>query len=118
MKIEFVDYDHEYEALMNERWTLYETYTDDELLRLLKKPNLKQCGFTEYKMWVITNFLLSTGVRQKSLLSIKIKDLDFDSDVVRIHHTKNRKALIIPLNTDIKKILQEYLRKLKFQLNL
>lgn len=90
--------------------TPVETYTDDELLRLLKKPNLKQCGFTEYKMWVITNFLLSTGVRQKSLLSIKIKDLDFDSDVVRIHHTKNRKALIIPLNTDIKKILQEYLK--------
>lgn len=87
-----------------------ETYTDADLQKLLKKPNLKQCSFTEYKMWVITNFLLSTGVRQRSLLNIKIKDLDFDADVVNITHTKNRKALIIPLNSDIKKILQEYLK--------
>lgn len=87
-----------------------ETYTDTELQTLLKKPNLKQCTFTEYKMWVMTNFLLSTGVRQKSLLNIKIKDLDFDSELINITHTKNRKALIIPMNSDIKKILQEYIR--------
>lgn len=90
--------------------TPIETYSDSELQRLLKKPNLKQCSFTEYKMWVITNFLLSTGVRQKSLLNIKIRDLDFDSGFINITHTKNRKALIIPMNSDIKKILQEYLR--------
>ena len=58
----------------------------------------------------MTNFLLSTGVRQKSLLNIKIKDLDFDSELINITHTKNRKALIIPMNSDIKKILQEYIR--------
>ena len=44
-----------------------ETYTEAELYKLLKKPNLKKCGFTEYKCWVIVNFLLSTGVRQNSL---------------------------------------------------
>lgn len=87
-----------------------ETYTDTELQALLKKPNIKKCTFTEYKMWVITNFLLSTGIRQKSLLNIKIKDLDFDSEFINITHTKNRKALIIPMNSDIKKILQEYIR--------
>ena len=78
--------------------TPVETYTDAELMKLLKKPNLKQCTFTEYKMWVMTNFLLSTGVRQKSLLNIKIQDLDFDSELINISHTKNRKALIIPMN--------------------
>lgn len=90
--------------------TPIETYTDSELQILLKKPNLKKCSFTEYKMWVMTNFLLSTGVRQKSLLNIKIRDLDFDSEFINITHTKNRKALIIPMNSDIKKILLEYLR--------
>lgn len=90
--------------------TPIETYSDTELQRLLKKPNLKECSFTEYKMWVTTNFLLSTGIRQKSLLNIKIRDLDFDSEFINITHTKNRKALIIPMNSDIKKILQEYLK--------
>lgn len=87
-----------------------ETYTDNELRVLLKKPNLKHCSFTEYKIWVMTNFLLSTGVRQNSLINIKIKDLDFDAEVVYINVTKNRKPLIIPLNADIKKILYEYLK--------
>lgn len=28
-----------------------ETYSDTELFRLLKKPNLRHCSFTEYKSW-------------------------------------------------------------------
>lgn len=87
-----------------------ETYTDAELRELLKKPNLKHCSFTEYKSWVIVNFLLSTGVRQNSLANIKIKDVDFENSIVHINVTKNRKPLMIPLNHDIVKILQEYLR--------
>lgn len=87
-----------------------ETYTDEDLRKLLKKPNLKQCSFTEYKAWVIVNFLLSTGARQNSLANIKIKDIDFDNKVVYVNITKNRKPLIVPLNDDIIQILKEYLR--------
>ena len=87
-----------------------ETYSDAELIRLLKKPNLQHCSFTEYKSWVIVNFLLSTGIRQRSLMNIQIKDIDFDNDVVNINATKNGKPLIIPLNSDIIKILKEYLK--------
>jgi integrase/recombinase XerD len=42
-----------------------ETYNEAELKLLLKKPNLKKCSFTEYKCWVMTNFLFSTGVRPR-----------------------------------------------------
>lgn len=86
-----------------------ETYSEEELVKLLKKPNMKTCSFTEYKNWVMTNFLFSTGVRQRSLENIQIKDLDFDNNVVNIMHTKNRKPLIIPLNHTMVKILKEYL---------
>lgn len=87
-----------------------ETYTDEELRLLLKKPNVKKCGFTEYKCWVIVNFLLSTGVRQNSLVNIRICDVDFAADVIHVNVTKNRKPLIIPMNRDIRSILQEYLK--------
>lgn len=33
-----------------------ETYTDEELQKLLKKPNIKKCKFMEYQCWVMTNF--------------------------------------------------------------
>ena len=40
-----------------------ETYTGAELQLLLKKPNLRKYSFTEYKCWVMTNFLFFTGLR-------------------------------------------------------
>ena len=50
---------------------LKETYTDAELNVLLKKPNLKTCGFSEYKIWVFSNYLLGTGNRISTALSLK-----------------------------------------------
>lgn len=88
-----------------------ETYSDEDLEKLLKKPNLKKCDFSEYRNWVIVNFFLSTGVRLSSLTNIKIRDLDLDNNVVNIMHTKNRKPLIIPLNKKIVSILKEYVKQ-------
>ena len=53
-----------------------ETYTDTELKKLLKKPNVKTCEFNEYKTWVFSNYLLATGNRISTVLSLQIKDLD------------------------------------------
>ncbi len=94
-----------------------ETYTDAELVALLKKPNIRKCSFTEYQCWVITNFLFSTAVRQRSMMNIKIKDLDFDNNVVYVSVTKNRKALIVPFNRTMRGILQEFLKYRQHQSN-
>lgn len=90
--------------------TNVETYSDDELRTLLQKPNIKKCSFTEYQSWVMTNFLFSTGVRQRSLINIKVKDVDFDNNVVYVNITKNRKPLLIPINQTMAHILTEYLK--------
>ena len=87
-----------------------ETYTEEELITLLKKPNIKKCSFTEYQCWVMTNFLFSTAVRQRSLMNIRIKDLDFENAVVYVSVTKNRKSLIVPFNQTMSNILQEFLK--------
>ena len=86
-----------------------ETYTDDELRVLLKKPNLRKCTFAEYRNWVITNLFFSTGIRQRSLLYLKVKDIDFDNQLLHVNVTKNRKPLIVPLSTTMTQILKEYL---------
>ena len=90
--------------------TNIETYNDSELKILLKKPDIKKCSFNEYQCWVITNFLFSTAVREKSLINIKVKDIDFDNRVVYVNVTKNRKPLIVPLNQTMTNILSEYLK--------
>ena len=87
-----------------------ETYSEEELMALLKKPNIKNCSFIEYQSWVMTNFLFSTAVRQRSLRFIKVKDLDFDNNVVYVTVTKNRKSLIVPFNRTLSNILKEFLK--------
>lgn len=90
--------------------TNVETYSEEELFALLKKPNIKKCSFTEYQCWVMTNFLFSTAVRQRSLMHIRIKDVDFDNNVVHVTVTKNRKSLIVPFNDTLGNILKEFLK--------
>ena len=87
-----------------------ETYTDEELTTLLKKPDIKTCSFIEFQCWVMTNLLFSTGIRQRSLLFLQVEDVDFDNRILHVKVTKNRKALIIPLNTTMCQILREFLR--------
>lgn len=89
--------------------TVKETYSNDELKILLRKPDVKTCSFCEYRNWVIVNLLVNNGVRAGTVRAILIKDIDFDNNIIYCRHTKNQKALTIPLSTIMKSILQEYL---------
>ena len=90
--------------------TVKETYTDRELAILLKKPKVRECCFGEYRDWVIINFLLNSGCRAATIRAIQIRDLELESGIVHYRHTKNHKTQVIPLCTEMQKILREYLR--------
>lgn len=47
-------------TLLPERKIPKVIYTDTELIKLLKKPNIKKCTFTEYRNWVLINYFLAT----------------------------------------------------------
>ncbi len=85
-----------------------ETYTDDELMRLLEKPDVDNCSFSCYKTWVFENYLLGTGNRISTALDLHIGDINFQSGVIILRKTKNRKQQIIPLSATLAEILQEY----------
>lgn len=86
-----------------------ETYSDQELFKLLQKPNIHLCEFTTYRNWCIINFLLATGVRVSTLINIKIEDLDLTFNRINLIYTKNRKSYVIPISAQLKEILIEYL---------
>ena len=90
--------------------TVKETYTDAELKLLLKKPNIKTCGFTEYRNWVIINILLNCGCRAKTVRSFLIKDVNLENQTITYRHTKNGKIQIVPLCSQMVSILREYMR--------
>lgn len=86
------------------------TYTDDELVRLLEKPDVDNCSFSCYKTWVFENYLLGTGNHISTALDLHIGDINFQSGVIILRKTKNRKQQIIPLSATLAEILQGYLQ--------
>lgn len=87
-----------------------ETYSEAQLEKLLKKPNIKKCTFREYRTWVMINYFLGTGNRVNTVVNLKINDIDWENDYIRLITTKNRKQQIVPLSHSLKEILQEYLK--------
>ena len=90
--------------------TVKDTYTDAELKRLLKKPNTRVCGFTEYRNWVIINLLLNSGCRAATVRNILIQDVNLSAATITYRHTKNGNIQIVPLCSDMINVLREYLR--------
>ena len=84
-----------------------QTYSDEDLKKLLKKPTRN--SFNQWKSWAICNFLLGTGCRVRTAINIKVKDLDFDNQLIIFTHTKNKKQQIVPMSTKLKEVLKEYL---------
>lgn len=88
---------------------IIETYTEEELKILLKKPDLKKCIFTEYRDWVICNLMLSCGARASTIVNIKKEDIDLNSGMIYYRHTKNRKQQVVPISRTMQTIFVEYL---------
>lgn len=85
-------------------------YTEEELRRLLKKPNMKKCSFAQYRNWVLVNYFIGTGQRENSVINIKIGDLDLDNGIVKLTETKNKKQTLLPLGDNLICILRDYLK--------
>lgn len=90
--------------------TVKETYTDEELKSLLRKPNTRKCDFPEYRNWVTVNLLLNNGCRAATIRNIKLRDVDLENQVIYLRHTKNKKAQVIPLCEALCGVLREYLK--------
>lgn len=85
------------------------TFTDQELEVLLKKPIVNNCGFGEYRTWVIINHILATGNRAATIINLTIEDFDFVNGVIILRKVKNRRQQIIPFSHKLSQILREYL---------
>ena len=91
------------------RRTVKQTYTDEELERLLEKPD-SNCSFCEYRSWVIVQFLLNSGCRAATVRNIQIQDVNLDGRQVTFRHTKTGIIQVIPLGTTMTQHLRAYMR--------
>lgn len=94
---------------IKEKETVKETYTDEELEWLLRKPK-KGCDFGEYRSWVMINFLMNSGCRAATARNIQNRDVDLDGMRVVFRHNKNSKIQTIPLCSVMASILKDYMK--------
>ena len=85
-----------------------ETYTDEELEVLLKKPKAN-APFCEYRNWAIVNFLVNGGSRASTIRHIQNQDVDLKRRQIIFRHTKSGKIQVIPLCSEMVNILREYM---------
>ncbi|KMT21519.1 tyrosine-type recombinase/integrase [Clostridium cylindrosporum] len=108
MKLDYMD---KFEITLPKQDTpIIETYTDAEIEILLKEPDKRKCTFSDYRDWAMCNFLLATGCRFKTIINVKIRDVDFDNNLITYRYTKNRKRQIVPLSSTLKHVLYKYLK--------
>lgn len=93
---------------IKEKETVKETYTDEELELLLRRP-AADCQFCEYRNWVIINFLLNSGCRAATIRNIQNRDVSLTDNQVIFRHTKNGKIQVIPLCSRMVNILRNYM---------
>jgi len=87
-----------------------ETYSDYEIEKLLKKPDTGKCTFAEFRNWATVCHLLGTGNRLKTIINLKIGDVDVNNMEIKLKTVKNKKPYIIPMSTALKKVYIEYLK--------
>ncbi|MDA3731443.1 tyrosine-type recombinase/integrase [Niameybacter massiliensis] len=82
-------------------------YTEDEIQLLLKKPTIN--SYTQWRNHAIVSTFLGTGIRCRTLLNLKIKDIDFNQGTIYLDTTKTGKKYHVPLSTTLKQTLKHYL---------
>lgn len=86
-----------------------DVYTDDELRKLLKKPN-DEDDFIECRNWCIINTFLGTGCRVSTLAALRVGDIDFDNNLVIMNKQKNGTPNVVPLQqATLAPVLREYI---------
>lgn len=93
--------------LVKEQESVIETYSEDELLLLLRRPS-KNDSFTEWRSWTIINWILATGNRASTICNVQIRDVDFVSSEIAIRFSKNNNAMFLPMSLALKTALREY----------
>ena len=86
-----------------------EVYTDAELKRLLKEPDLDD--FTAYRSYAIITLILTTGARANTIRNIRISDFDAETGYINFTTTKAHKFIKEGLDPQCVEVLRRYVER-------
>lgn len=78
--------------------------TVDNIAPLKRCPNLHQC------IPVLFRLLYACGLRISEALQITVSEIDFNTNVITLKHTKLDKERLIPMSESLAKVMHTYIR--------
>ncbi|MCF6182326.1 tyrosine-type recombinase/integrase [Lutibacter sp.] len=86
--------------------TIQVPFSEKEILEILKANN--ENDFESVRNKLIVELFYATGIRRSELINIKISDIDFNNEIVKILGKRNKERYI-PLLKIVQKSIQNYL---------
>jgi len=96
-------------SLITVKQTPKEGYTREEQEKLIRKPDMKKCTFSEYRNWVIVCHVLASGNRSRTIRYIQVKHIDLNERIITLTEVKNNDGYEMPISDEYYPILKEYL---------
>lgn len=95
--------------LVTQQQTIKETYSDEECMKLLARPH-KNASYVEWRSWAIVNWILATGHRASTVVSITLGALNFRKGEIYVEQTKTNKAYITPMSPALSTTIKEFIK--------
>lgn len=92
--------------LVRQKKTVVETFSRQQLHALFRQAD--QSTFTGLRDYTMMLLLLETGVRVKELINIKLNDINWTDNVIRVAEPKGHKERQVPFQTTMKRQLSKY----------
>lgn len=83
-----------------------DTLTPEEIEAIINAPIDYSSDDLSYQYEILYKTLAETGMRISEVTGLKVKNIDFVQDLIRISETKTDEARIIPVNRNLKKELE------------
>jgi integrase/recombinase XerD len=93
--------------LVKQKRTVVETFNNDQLHELLRQPNMGT--FTGLRDYTIITLFLETGVRVRELVNIRLEDIKWQDNVIRIAKPKGSRERHVPFQKTMRKTLRNYI---------
>ncbi|MDP4143099.1 MAG: tyrosine-type recombinase/integrase [Bacillota bacterium] len=88
-------------------------YSKEDLEELLREEPRE--SFMRYQARIIIATFVSTGLRLSELISLQVRDIDFNNLIIYSRHTKTKKNRLLPISTSLKVLLIEWLTYRKYE---
>lgn len=85
-------------------------YAEKEIYAIAEPPALMhRLSFLEMRNYTMALVLVETGIRKKSLLNLRICDLDLDGKSIEIVRSKNKEIYRVKISDNLAELLRKYL---------